>query len=121
MKKIFITVFSLFICISALAEDFKIEIINKTSLELQYIYVSSTEDEYWGNDILDEDEVLEPQRGLNLNLTKYDTPYFDVRAVDENGDFYYFYKAQGNGSKIIFTEKDRIANPTLTIPKVKAR
>ena len=107
--------------ISVWAKDYKIEIVNKTPLELQYIYVSSTEDEYWEDDILDEDEVLDPQQELSLNLTEYDTPYFDVRAVDENGDFYYRYKAKGNGPKIVFTEKDRIANPSQSIPSLKIR
>jgi hypothetical protein len=60
-----------------------VKIINQSKWEIHHIYLSSTDDEHWGDDQL-EDEILE--KGQSLTLTNIACDTYDVKVVDEDGD-----------------------------------
>ncbi len=65
----------------ARAGEFTIK--NGSMWAIHYIHVSSSDDEEWGPDQL-EDDILDT--GKSLTLRGVDCDYYDVRLVDEDDD-----------------------------------
>lgn len=66
-----------------------VRIINDTGgYDIWYIYISSTYDDEWGSDWLDDDEVL-----ISGNTIRFSVPdgVYDIRLVDEDDDEYIRY------------------------------
>ena len=95
---------------TAWSADYVLDIKNQTKRPLHYIYVSHVQDEVWEEDLLNLDEFLEPEGHMRLTLTHYDSPYFDVRAIDDQGHFYYRYRVNAQQSQVEFTPLDRVTN-----------
>lgn len=117
-----ILVFVMFQLSTALwAKDYILEIHNQTQKALYYIYVSHVQDHIWEEDLLDENEYLERDGQLTLTLSDYPTPYFDIRAIDSEGNFYYRYRVDAEQGPVYFKAQDRVTS-TLTpknIPNLK--
>jgi len=60
-----------------------VKIINQSKWEIHHIFLSSTEDESWGEDQL-EDEIL--VKGDAITITNIPCDLYDVKVVDEDGD-----------------------------------
>jgi hypothetical protein len=60
-----------------------VKIINQSKWEIHHIYLSSTEEQEWGPDQL-EDDVL--SKGQSLTLTNIPCDLYDIQVVDEDGD-----------------------------------
>ena len=60
-----------------------VKIINQSKWEIHHIYLSSSDDDTWGPDQL-EDEIL--QKGQSLTLTNIPCDLYDIKVVDEDGD-----------------------------------
>ena len=60
-----------------------VKIINQSKWEIHHIFLSSTDDESWGPDQL-EDAVLGKGESLTINSIPCDL--YDVKVVDEDGD-----------------------------------
>ncbi len=60
-----------------------VKIINQSKWEIHHVFLSSTEDESWGEDLL-EDEIL--VKGDTLTITNISCDLYDVKVVDEDGD-----------------------------------
>jgi cell division protein FtsL len=60
-----------------------VKIINQSKWEIHHIYLSSSEDQEWGPDQL-EDETL--AKGESLTLTGIECDTYDIQVVDEDGD-----------------------------------
>ncbi len=60
-----------------------VKIINQSKWEIHHIFLSSTEDEEWGSDQL-EDQIL--AKGDSLTLTDIPCDLYDIKVVDEDGD-----------------------------------
>ena len=69
--------------VPAFARKATVKIINQSKWEIHHIYLSSSDDEDWGPDQL-EDEVL--GKGESLTLTGIDCDLYDIQVVDEDGD-----------------------------------
>lgn len=69
----------------------EVEFENQTDCEMLYLFVSPTDSEMWGVDMMDEEQTLYPYDTLSL-LAPYDdeTVSYDVMAVDEDMDEYQF-------------------------------
>lgn len=67
----------------AFAKKATVKIINQSKWEIHHIYLSSSDDESWGDDHLGE-EVL--AKGDSLELTNIPCDLYDVKVVDEDGD-----------------------------------
>jgi hypothetical protein len=67
----------------AFARTATVKIINQSKWEIHHIYLSSSDDEEWGSDQL-EDEIL--AKGESLTLSDIDCDLYDIKVVDEDGD-----------------------------------
>lgn len=76
-------------CLPGWAADYYIKITNNTGYEIYYVYVSPQSSDEWEEDVLGAD-ILADGETLRVNLNGYDSPYFDVKLVDEDGDSYTF-------------------------------
>jgi len=67
----------------AFARKATVKIINQSKWEIHHIYLSSSDDQEWGPDQL-EDETL--AKGESLTLTGIECDLYDIQVVDEDGD-----------------------------------
>ena len=68
-----------------------IEIVNNTGTFLQYVYISDSESDNWGKDVL-KDDVVFPRRSVIIPLSKNGT--WDILVVDDNGEEYTFFEVK---------------------------
>ena len=81
MKRMLLLAALAVIAAPALAGDLVIK--NKSLWDIHRIYLSSTDEEGWGPDQLD-DDIL--KSGQTLTLHGVDCDRYDVKLVDEDGD-----------------------------------
>ena len=93
MKKLLILSIAMLLSTASIAADYMLTITNKTGLDIYELYISHEDADDWEEDVLDEDEILEPDESLEIDLTDYDSALFDIKAVDEDGDEYIIYDA----------------------------
>ncbi|MGN6182174.1 MAG: hypothetical protein ACTHQM_00795 [Thermoanaerobaculia bacterium] len=67
----------------AFAGGATVKVINQSKWEIHHIYLSSTGDDDWGPDQL-EDQILEKGQSLTLHSIPCDD--YDIKVVDEDGD-----------------------------------
>src|SRR5262245_13948635 len=60
-----------------------VKIINQSKWEIHHVFLSSSGDDSWGPDQL-EDQIL--AKGDSLTLTHISCDLYDVKVVDEDGD-----------------------------------
>lgn len=76
------------------APDFQyvtLEIQNTTDYEMWYVFMSPTDSEYWGVDLLDEDSIIAPGDTATFLVPVWeDTVEYDFKSVDEDSDEYEF-------------------------------
>jgi len=70
---------------SAIAADYYVDITNKTGFIIHYIYVSPDSSDDWEEDVLGT-EVLMNDTTRRITLKGYNSPIFDIKLVDEDGD-----------------------------------
>jgi hypothetical protein len=75
---------------AVLAEDYYVNITNKTGYSIDHMYISPGSAKKWQEDVLGED-TLENGQTVRVNLGNYSKPIFDIRLVDEEGDKYTFW------------------------------
>ncbi|MBO0948549.1 hypothetical protein [Fibrella forsythiae] len=63
------------------ADKKTIEIKNTTKFSIDEIYISPDEEDHWGNDILDDDEILTPGEMIEVEV---DCGKWDVKLVAED-------------------------------------
>ncbi len=67
----------------AFAEKATVKVINQSKWEIHHLYLSSSADEEWGPDQL-EDDIL--TKGDQITLTNIPCDTYDVKVIDEDGD-----------------------------------
>ncbi|HEX7808158.1 MAG TPA: hypothetical protein VF608_05530 [Thermoanaerobaculia bacterium] len=67
----------------AFADKATVKVINQSKWEIHHIFLSSSDDQHWGEDQL-EDEILAKGDSLLLHGIPCDT--YDIKVVDEDGD-----------------------------------
>lgn len=69
----------------------EVSLMNDTPYDMYYVFVSPSDSQMWGIDMLDEFTILEPDDVLSLAIpvSKSQT-LFDILAVDEDADRYVF-------------------------------
>jgi hypothetical protein len=85
-----------------------VRIINNTGYDIYFLYVSSSEDDEWGEDILGKD-VLEDGMTFTYRLPQplNRTSVYDFMAEDEDGDSYTKMDISvSNNALIVFTLDD---------------
>ena len=83
-----------------------IRIVNNTGYTICYLFVSSSESDDWGEDLLGED-VLEDGKTFTYKLSQPLNQFYDIVAEDEDGDTYYKWNVTiTNNARIVFTLED---------------
>ncbi|ATH76301.1 MULTISPECIES: hypothetical protein [Halomonadaceae] len=94
----------LLLCSSSLvmADDYYVDITNRTGYTIYYMYVSPASSSSWEEDVLGSDVLMngDTQR---VTLTGYRSPYFDIRLVDEDDDSYTFWNIDVSRQDIVVT------------------
>ncbi|MBN2657538.1 MAG: hypothetical protein JXR86_10805 [Spirochaetales bacterium] len=69
----------------------EVEFENQTDYEMLYLFVSPSDSEMWGVDMMDDEQTISPYETLSI-LAPYDdeTVSYDVMAVDVDNDEYRF-------------------------------
>lgn len=65
------------------ARKASVKVINQSKWEIHHLYLSSSEEEEWGPDQL-EDSIL--AKGDSFTLTHIPCDTYDIKVVDEDGD-----------------------------------
>ena len=91
---------------AAVAADYGFDITNETGYTITYLYVSPETSDYWEQDVLGKDGVLRPGKKQRVTLSGYESPIFDIRLVDEDGDRYTFWKVDVSKQNITVTRDD---------------
>jgi len=89
----------------ALAQDYYVDITNKTGYTITQVYVSPESSTGWEEDVLGKD-VLRNHKAKRVNLKGYSSPIFDIRLVDADGDTYTFWKVDVSRDDLVVTLDD---------------
>ncbi len=114
MKKIFLGL--LLVLIPVLLFSFdpgwlnSVVFFNGTSNDIEYIFMSPGDSDYWGPEILNSERVLESRDDLGFYILYPDECNdFDILAIDSNGDALYIYDytiCDGTEETIAFGKRD---------------
>src|SRR6056297_1603301 len=74
----------------AVAQDYYVDITNRTGFTIMYVQVSPGKAKSWEEDVLGFDVLLDGDT-QRVNLYGYKSPIFDIRLTDEDGDTYTFW------------------------------
>jgi hypothetical protein len=83
MRRIAATIVVCALAIPAFAEKATVKVINQSKWEIHHLYLSSSSDEEWGPDQL-EDEIL--TKGQSFTIHSIPCDEYDIKVVDEDGD-----------------------------------
>lgn len=114
MKKISIILFLLIIPVLLFAFDpgwlNNIVFFNGTANDIEYIFMSPGDSDFWGPEILNSERVLESRDNLGFYIFYPDECNdFDILAIDSNGDTLYIYDytiCDGIEETIAFSKRD---------------
>ena len=114
MKKLSIVLFLLIIPVLLFAFDpawlNSMVFFNGTSNDIEYIFMSPGDSDFWGPEILNSERVLESRDNLGFYIYYPDECNdFDILAIDSNGDALYIYEYEicdGVEETIAFSKRD---------------
>jgi len=91
-------------CVSsmALADDYYVDITNNTGYTIVYMHVSPGNSKSWEEDVLGNDVLMDGDT-QRVTLTGYNSPYFDVRLIDEDEDSYTFWNVDVSTQDLVVT------------------
>jgi predicted RNA-binding protein len=82
--------------------DGYVRVTNDTGYDFHYLYVSNAESDSWEEDVLGKGLLLDGQT-VRVDVTNAESEYFDIRAVDEDGDSYTLWDVDISSRDITFT------------------
>ncbi len=88
------------------AFDGYVEVRNETGYDLAVLQVSHKDETTWGRDMLGRDDVLHDGRTMRIDVEGYDSPIFDIRAFDEDGDSYTITGVNIAKNNVVITTDD---------------
>ena len=86
-----------------------VNIVNNTGYTIFYLFISPSESDYWGEDVLAADEVILDGETFIYQLTAplNRVSVYDIRLIDEEGDDYIKWEVTlTNNNRIVFTLGD---------------
>ncbi|MGP9768179.1 hypothetical protein ACT3UM_20905 [Halomonas sp. AOP13-D3-9] len=86
----------------AMADDYYVDVTNRTGYTIYYMYVSPGNSKSWEEDVLGND-VLMSGDTQRVTLSGYTNPIFDIRLVDEDEDSYTFWNVDVSTEDLIVT------------------
>ena len=90
MKRLILIILFAVLSTALFAEDGYVIVYNRTGYDIYEMYVSHGTADDWEDDVLGE-YILKDDESFEVTLDGYKTLVFDVMAVDEDGDTYYFW------------------------------
>lgn len=84
------------------ATDYYVDITNDTGYTIMFMYVSPADAQDWEEDVLGAD-VLPDGEGRRVWLRNYNSPIFDIRLIDEDGDTYTFWDLDVSRHDLVVT------------------
>ena len=90
---------------TTLAADYYVDITNRTNYTIMYVYVSPSKSDSWGKDVLGA-EVLRHGDTRRVTLPGFESPFFDIRVVDQDGDRYTFWNVDVSERDVVVTLED---------------
>lgn len=93
-------IFAAFAMVAISAQDARADqrdftLYNESSLTIVHVYVSASDDNDWGEDILGRD-VLMPGESVDILFSRFDGEagkcFYDIKVVDVDGNEGYLYK-----------------------------
>ena len=110
VKKIFFMgLFLLITVFSISAQNLPyISIVNDTGYEIYCIYISPSDSDEWGENLLEDNTLLEGETFICQLLHPLSiVSVYDILLEDEDGDLYYKWEVNAaNNSRIVFTLDD---------------
>ena len=101
MKRLVFASAAFLLLTSALfAYDGFVDITNETGFTIYYVFVSHESDEYWGDDMLGENYLMDGDT-YRVYLSGHPTSIFDIMLEDEEGNTYSFYSVDVENEEII--------------------
>lgn len=99
MKKAFAVLALLLVASAGLfAQVFDFTVVNKTGFIIDEVYVSPSDDDEWGDDVLGVDRLADGQSFeiqfdavYEAVLLAFGVDKYDLKVVDEDGDEYEYY------------------------------
>lgn len=89
----------------AAAQDYYVDITNRTGFTIMYVQVSPGKSKSWEEDVLGFDVLLDGDT-QRVNLYGYKSPIFDIRLTDEDGDTYTFWNVDVASQDLVVTLAD---------------
>lgn len=77
-------------CVQGWADNYYLTVTNNTGYTIYFLYVSPQSSSAWEEDVLGDDVLADGDATL-VTLQGYDSPMFDVKIVDEDGDTYTYW------------------------------
>lgn len=71
-------------------QNYYIDVANNTGYTILFLNVSPADARNWEEDVLG-DSVIYSGDTFRIELNGYNSPMFDIRAIDEDGDTYTFF------------------------------
>jgi hypothetical protein len=101
------------------AYDGYVDITNNTGYTIYGIYVSHSDNETWGDNML-VDEVLKDGGTYRVYLRAQPSEFFDILVEEEDGDTYSFYQVDVDKQDIVVTldDLDTDENDSDDIPRI---
>ncbi len=87
------------------AADYYVDISNDTGYTILFMYVSPADAQSWEEDVLGAD-ILPDGEERRVWLRNYNSPIFDIRLVDEDGDTYTFWDVDVSRRDLVVTLDD---------------
>ena len=102
MKRILLVLILTLVSVALFAEDGYLIVYNRTGYDIWELYVSHGSSDDWEDDRLGE-YILKDGESFTVDLQGYKTLVFDVMAVDEDGDVYYFWNIDASLNDLSLT------------------
>lgn len=89
----------------AMAADYYVDITNETGFTIMFMNVSPGDAQTWEEDVLGSD-VLPDGEARRVTLSNYNSPIFDIRLIDEDGDTFTFWNVDVSKDDLVVTLAD---------------
>lgn len=107
IKKLFLSLFAcVLMCSVAFAGPLDFVLVNKTGVDVYYVYISNSSNDNWGDDVMD-DDILPDGGSVTIRFPgKQGGALWDIRVENEDGDPLEWYEFDLKSISKITLNKD---------------
>ena len=104
--KLFLLIVALLASPLLMAQQMYVDVTNRTGFTILMLYVSPSNSSEWEEDVLGAAGTIANDETKRITLNGYSSPYFDLRAVDTDGDSYIRTNVDVSTSDVVFSLDD---------------